>query len=97
MRMVTPTTQQNMDTPPAKIQPSIVEKSCTQGEDTSEKDGSTTTIDPVGNISAIDEHHHIRQDGGSTALLQVLACWLLFMNTWFVGIPKFLTPFNVVH
>ncbi|KAH7138727.1 major facilitator superfamily transporter [Dendryphion nanum] len=28
------------------------------------------------------ECNQIRQDGGKTALLQVLACWLLFMNTW---------------
>lgn len=31
---------------------------------------------------SVSRHADYPQDGGVTAWLQVLACWLLFMNTW---------------
>ncbi|KAL5434356.1 hypothetical protein PMIN07_004552 [Paraphaeosphaeria minitans] len=33
-------------------------------------------------IPTVQKEHTVRQDGGTRAWLQVLGCWLLFMNTW---------------
>jgi hypothetical protein len=33
-------------------------------------------------IAVKPKEPELRQDGGKRAWLQVLGCWLLFMNTW---------------